>query len=578
MKWLKPYMPAYLRLALPAWICLLLEVLVDLSLPTLLASIVNEGVMQQDMQHVLRIGAYMLGLALLGSLTGQARNVLSTHASQNLGTKIRSDLFRKIQSMTLATARRFGTSSLITRLTNDVMQVQNLSYMLTRIFIRAPLLLIGGILMAFLLNPGMALLLLAILPLLALLITIRVKRGFPLFRKVQAAIDKVNSVVREFLAGVRVVKVFNRLDYERDRFDQANENLVGLSVKAARSMAAIQPLIFILMNGSIVLLLWIGGIRVNAGGAKVGDIMAFINYFLQILHAMTMMSMIFTAGVRAKTSLDRIGQVILEPAGMPETQNPLEPRRSGTIELDQVYYTYPGQVQPVLNGISLQITPGQTAALIGATGCGKTTLISLLGRFYDCDSGHVKVDGVDVRDLSLSDLRSRLSYVPQQSLLFTGTIEENLKWGYPDADEQDMARALNIAQAAEFVGRMPEGLQTRIGQGGVNLSGGQKQRICIARALVRQAPVLLLDDSTSAIDMETDQKLRAALKMHCRETTVVMIAQRIQSVMDADVIFVMNGGSIESSGTHRELLKTSGIYRDIFRSQMGLDIEGREVI
>lgn len=578
MKWLKPYMPSYLRFALPAWASLLVEALIDLSLPTLLASIINHGVMVQNMDHVWRIGALMLGLALFGALAGLSRNWLSTCASQNLGTQIRADLFRKTQAMSLATTRSIGTASLITRLTNDVMQIQNLSFMLTRIFIRAPLLLIGGIFMSVLLNPRMAVILIFILPLLALLIWLRVKRGFPLFRQVQGAIDRVNGVLREFLGGVRVVKVFNRMDYEGERFDAANQNLAGFSIKAARSMATIQPLIFILMNGSIIALLWLGGIRVQSGGAQVGDIMAFINYFLQILHAMTMMSMIFTAGVRAKTSIDRIGQALTAPRDMAEPTDPQQPDQTGAIAMESVSYTFPGQVQPVLREVSFSIRPGQTAAIIGSTGCGKTTLINLLGRFFDADAGSVKIDGTDVRELSFADLRRRMAYVPQESVLFTGSIEENLKWGSPDAAAGDIRRAIEIAQAAEFIDQMPEGLKTRIGQGGVNVSGGQKQRLCIARALLRQAPILIMDDSTSAIDMGTEQQLRTALKEHCSETTVVMIAQRIQSVMDADVIFVMNGGGIESTGTHRELLRSSTIYRDIFRSQIGLDLDGQEVI
>lgn len=571
-------MPPYLRFALPAWFCLLAEALIDLSLPTLLASIINRGVMAQNMDHVWRVGTLMLGLALIGALAGLSRNWLSTYASQNLGTQIRADLFRKTQAMSLATTRSIGTASLITRLTNDVMQIQNLSFMLTRIFIRAPLLLIGGIFMAVLLNPRMAVILIFILPLLALLIWLRVKRGFPLFRQVQGAIDRVNGVMREFLGGVRVVKVFNRMDYEGERFDAANQNLAGFSIKAARSMATIQPLIFILMNGSIIALLWLGGLRVQSGGAQVGDIMAFINYFLQILHAMTMMSMIFTAGVRAKTSVDRIGQALTAPQDMTEPAEPRQPAQTGAITVEAVSYTFPGQVQPVLRDVSFSIRPGQTAAIIGSTGCGKTTLINLLGRFFDANAGSVKIDGTDVRALSFADLRRRMAYVPQESVLFTGSIEENLRWGSPDATAEALRRTIEIAQAAEFIDQMPEGLKTRIGQGGVNVSGGQKQRLCIARALLRQAPILIMDDSTSAIDMGTEQKLRSALKEHCGETTVIMIAQRIQSVMDADVVFVMNGGSIESAGTHRELLRSSAIYRDIFRSQIGLDLEGQEVI
>lgn len=578
MKWLKPYLPAYLRFALPAWLCLLVEALVDLSLPTLMASIINEGVMKQNMQHVYQVGLIMLAIALFGSLAGLSRNWFSTRASQDLGTRLRSDLFRKTQEMSLETTRRFGTATLITRLTNDVMQIQNFSFMLTRVFIRAPLLLIGGIIMAFLLNRSMAMLLLIVLPILALLISIRVKRGFPHFQKVQEAIDRVNAVMREYLAGIRVVKVFNRQDYEKERFDQANQSLAGLSIRAAHAMVIIQPLIFIVMNGSTLALLWLGGIRVSSARAQVGDVMAFINYFMQILHAMTMLSMIFTVGVRAKTSMDRIGEIIAEPIGMDEPAHPVQPERQGSVAMEHVFYTFPGQIQPVLNDISFQIEPGFKAAIIGPTGCGKTTLVNLLFRFYDADSGLILVDEADVRTLSLKDLRSRMAIVPQQSVLFTGTIEENLRWGHPQATKQDILRAVEIAQAAEFINQLPDGLQTMIGQGGVNFSGGQKQRLCIARALVRQAPILILDDSTSAIDMETDQKLRAALKANKQGMTVIQIAQRVQSIMDADIIFVMDGGTIESSGTHKELLQTSSIYRDIFRSQIGLDIEGQEVI
>ncbi|MEA4890072.1 MAG: ABC transporter ATP-binding protein [Clostridiaceae bacterium] len=578
MKWLKRYMPAYLHLAVPAWICLLVEVLVDLSLPTLIASIINEGIEKRNPDHILRTGGLMLSLALLGSLFGIARNWLSTHASQNLGTSIRGELFRKTQAISLAINRQIGAASLITRLTNDVMQVQNLSYLLMRIFIRAPLMLIGGILMAALLNPQMAMILIAVLPLLGILIYIRVKRGFPLFRRVQGSIDRVNGVLREYLAGVREVKVFNRFAYESDRFDQANRNLTGLGIQAARSMATIQPLIYILMNGSIILLLWMGGSRVAGGQTQVGDIVAFINYFLQILQAMTLLSMIFTLGVRAKTSIDRIGQVFALPDDMPPAEHPATAPVTGTLAMRQVSFTYPGQTRPILQQISFRIQSGQTAAIIGSTGCGKTTLINLLFRFYDADAGMILVDEVPVRDMELGDLRGRIALVPQQSLLFSGTLAENLRWGKPDATDDELWQAVEIAQAADFIRLMPDGLQTRIGQSGVNLSGGQKQRLCIARALIRKTAVLILDDSTSAIDMATEQRLRSALKEHCRGLTVMMIAQRIHSVMEADTILVMDNGRLIRQGTHRELLLDCPIYRDIYRSQIGLDPDGREVV
>ena len=578
MKYLKKYMPRYLRLALPAWLCLLVEVLVDLSMPTLTAVIINQGLPRGDVGYILRMGGLMLAMALGGSLMGMSRNWLSARASQDLGTNLRADLFRKTQAMSLAAAQRFGSASLITRLTNDVMQIQNLSFMLTRIFIRAPLLLIGGMLMAFILNARMALILVAVLPLMAGLIYLRIKRGFPLFQKVQAAIDRVNGVLREYLAGVRVVKVFNRFDYEAQRFDDANANLTGLGVTAARSMASILPLMFILMNGSVVLVLWLGGFQVNAGSMKVGDIVAFVNYFLQILQSMTMVSWLFTAGVRAKTSVDRIGEVFAAPQDMPDPEAPSRPKSRGEIRMRDVAFTYPGQAAPVLEDISFAVAPGQTAAIIGSTGSGKTSLVNLIPRFYDVSAGQVLVDGADVREFSQNELRARIAVVPQQAVLFSGTVRDNLRWGKPDAGDEELLWAAGIAQAAEFIARMPQGLDTWIGQGGVNLSGGQKQRMAIARALVRRPAVLILDDSTSAVDMETERRIRGGLREACRGMTVVLIAQRIHSVMEADTILVMDGGRIAAQGAHGELLRASPIYRDIYRSQMGMDTSGKEVV
>ena len=607
MNWLKRYMPIYLRLAVPAWICLFGEVMVDLSLPTLMASIINDGVLVENLDHVRRVGLQMLGLAMLGMGFGLSRNWLSTHASQDLGTTIRADLFRKTQRMSLKAIRSMGASSLITRLTNDVMQVQNLSFMLMRIFIRAPLLLIGGIVMAFLLNRELAMILVIILPMLGFLIYLRIKRGYPLFRKVQAAIDRINAVLREYLNGIREVKVFNRMIFEGERYDQASRELSGFSTKAARSMATIQPLIFILMNGSIILLLWLGAARVSSGQTQVGDIIAFINYFLQILIAMTMLSMIVTAGARSKTSIERIGEVFAIPvdeadfvsptstqAGSPtsaqadvkttesgvamDMQQPSEKPAALSVAMDGVSFTFPGQARPILRDIHFRIEAGQTAAIIGSTGCGKSTLISLLLRFYEPDSGLIQIGGQDIRQITSAELRDRIALVPQQSVLFTGTLEDNLRWGSQSATAESLRQAIEIARADEFIDRMPEGLMTRTGQGGVNLSGGQKQRLCIARALIRQAPVLVLDDSTSAIDMVTEQQIWHELKEKNRGMTVIVIAQRIHTVMHADTILVMDNGQISAQGSHSELLQTSPIYRDIYRSQIGLGLDGKEVI
>ena len=578
LRWLGHYMPTYLRLAVPAWVALLCEVFVDLSLPTLLAAIVNVGIAHSDTPYVLRMGGIMLLLSLVGLALGQVRNWLSTKVSQELGTRIRGDLFRKVQRLSLAAVQRFGTASMITRLTNDIMQVQNMSFMLTRIFIRAPLMLVGSVVMAFLLNPGLARILVGIIPLLALLIVLRIRKGMPLFQRVQGAVDRVNGVMREFLAGVRVVKVFNRYAYEQDKFDTANRNLTGLGVSAARAMATIQPLMLGLMNGSILLVLWFGGRQVSGGDMPVGDVMAFINYFLQILQSMMMVSWIFTAGVRAKTSGDRIGEVFALEDGMPVPVHPVVPAVRGSLSMRHVSFCWPGQSQPVLEDISFEVEAGQTIAIIGSTGSGKSSLVNLFARFHDVASGEVLVDGQDVRAYDLRELRRRVAMVPQQAVLFTGTIRDNLRWGDPEATDEALAAAAHVACADEFIPRLQDGYDTWIGQGGVNLSGGQKQRLGIARALLCKAPVLVLDDSTSAIDMRTEAVIRQRLRAHARQLTVLLVAQRIHSVMNADRILVLDEGRLVGSGTHDELLEACGVYQDIYRSQMGLDRSGREVV
>lgn len=578
MKWLKKYMPVYLKLALPAWLCLVGEVTVDLMIPTLTKNIVDIGIFNMDTGYVLRTGLLMLAIALGGSLMGLTRNWFSTHASQDLGTNIRADLFRKTQAMSLSASQRVGPASLITRLTNDVMQVQNMSFLLTRVFIRAPLLLVGGTIMAVTLNADLAMVLLGAMPLMAFLIYWRIKRGFPLFQKVQAAMDRVNGIMREYLAGVRVVKVFNRFAYEGSKFDDGNRGLTGLGVKAARSMATIQPLMYVLMNGSVVLALWLGGMKIAAGDMKAGSIIAFVNYFLMILQAMTMVSMIFTQGVRGKASVDRIGEVFAVKEDMPAPAQPANPPAQGAVEMNGVAFTYPGQQLPALENITFRIEPGQIAAIIGSTGSGKSTLINLIPRFHDVTAGAVLVDSADVRDYDQENLRERIAVAPQQAVLFTGTVLENLRWGKPDATQEEIERAARIAQADRFIMEKPDGYGTLIGQGGVNLSGGQKQRMCIARALVRKPSILILDDSTSAVDMATEQRIREGLKEYCAGMTVILIAQRIHSVMDADTILVMDGGHIVQQGTHKELLQSCSVYRDIFRSQMGLDTSGREVV
>lgn len=577
-QWLRPYLPDYLRIARYAWLALFIEVLVDLSIPTLIADIVDNGVLTGNDAVVLRTGGLMLALALFGAVLGQLRNLMSTKVSQDLGTRIRADLFRKSQRLSLAAFQEMGAATLLTRQTNDVMQIQNFSFMLTRIFIRAPLLVIGGILMAFTLNPRLALMLTLLLPVIIALVLLRVRKGIPLFADVQRATDRVNGVMREFLNGIRVVRVFDRHDEEQRKFDEANERLTGDSVRASRSLASIQPTMMLLLNGAIVGAMWLGGLSISTGAMKPGEIIAFVNYALQILQAMIIVSRIFSAAARARTSSDRIAEVFALDDGMAEPQNPVCPERTGRVSFQDVSFRWPGQREAVLSDIRFTLEPGRTVAVIGTTGSGKSTLVNLIPRLHDVDGGVVRVDGEDVRNLSLADLRARIAMVPQKAVLFSGTIADNLRWGRGDAGPDEMMAACRAACADEFIERFPDGLETWIGQGGVNLSGGQKQRLGIARALLRGAPVLILDDSTSAVDMLTERRMRSRMREHAAGMSLLLVAQRIHSVMGADLILVMDGGRMVGSGTHQELLAGCELYREIYRSQIGLDPDGREAV
>lgn len=577
MNFLKPYMTKYSKSFSVAVFFLALEALCDLLQPTILAIIINEGVANRDMQFVLKMGGLMLLITILGALAASVRNVVASTVSQSFGTELRSDLYRKIQALPFVHLDKFDRASLITRLTNDVTQVQTFFNGLMRIFVKAPLLAIGGLIMAVRLNPELSVVLAVVVPIVAVFIVINLRIGFPFFKNVQQALDRVNGTMREYLSGVRVVKAFNRFDYEMDKFGDANEELQDKSIAATRLMAVFSPLIMLTVNMGIVAVLWLGGLGVSEGDMQVGHIVAFTNYMTQILFSLMLITMVFNMFVRARASAVRIGEVFAEdnPLTREETaEREPDVREKGRIEFDNVSFAYGGSAgEPVLKNITFSCEPGETIGLIGSTGSGKSSLVGLLLRFYEPNSGTIKVDGLDIRRLDPKRLREKVAVVPQKTTLFTGTVLENIRWGREEASQEEIERAAQMAEAYEFIAKTSDGYETRVGQGGVNLSGGQKQRLSIARALVRKPEILILDDSTSAVDTATEARIKQSLREYAKDMTCILIAQRITSVLDADKIVVLDQGEIAGLGRHEELMDSCEVYQQIYLSQLGKEVQ-----
>ena len=571
MGFLVKYLKKFWKLFFTAILFLLIEATCDLLQPAIMSKIVDVGVAQKDMRYVINMTMVMLMVTGAGATGAFFRNILSNKVSQRFGADLRSDLFKKIQSLSFDNLDKFESSSLITRLTNDVTHIQNFIMGTMRIFVRAPLLAIGSIIMAFLLNARVAMILVIIVPIVGTLIFLSTKIGYPLFRKVQKTIDKINAISGEYLSGIRVVKAFNRFDYEVDRFGKANREMATVSATALRVMAVFSPGISLTVNIGIIMVLWLGGTRVNLGQMHVGQIIAFTNYLTQILMSLTMISMIFNAFVRARASSERVAEVLNEENTMPSARSSVKAASLNvTVTFENVSFSYKGaHGDPVLRNINLECRPGETIGIIGSTGSGKTSMINLIPRFYDVTSGSVKIGSTDVREMDLKDLRNKIAIVPQKSVLFTGTIIDNIKWGKENANGAEVERAARLAHAHDFIAAFPEGYSTILGQGGVNLSGGQKQRISIARAIIREPEILIMDDSTSAVDMVTEAQIREELKTHLKHMTCFIVAQRITSVMYADRIIVLDNGVIVGMGKHDELIQSCDVYRDIFRSQIG---------
>jgi len=579
-----PYFRKYLWPFLAALACLSVESVCDLLQPTIMSRIVDNGVAAHDMGIVLHFGLQMLAVAGIGALGAAGRNIIASMVSYRFGAQLRADLFQRVTSYSFQELDTFDTASLITRQTNDVTQVQTFVNGVMRFFAKAPILALGGLAMAIILEPSLSIVLVIAVPLAAALIIINLATGFPRFRRVQEGLDGVNSVTREYLGGIRVVKAFGQEKREVKRFAGANAELTGASTNALRAMALFGPAITLTINLGIVAVLWIGGIRVAASNLQVGKIIAFINYMTQILFSLNMISMIFTSFVRARASWERVGAVLRKPGSesvpasvavaphavsVPPVKSATETAGTSVIFKD-VSFAYPGaRGRLVLEDVTLTCEPRRITAIIGSTGSGKSTLASLVPRFYDPVRGTITVAGVNVRDIGLGELRQRIALVPQKTVLFTGTIAENLRWGREDATDADLREACRRAQAHSFVERFPEGYGTLLGQGGLSLSGGQKQRLAIARALVRQPEVLILDDCTSSVDSITEAEILKEIRDTKSGYTCMLITQRISAAAAADWVLVLDDGKAVGSGRHQTLLRECEVYRDICIAQLG---------
>ncbi len=571
-----PYFRKYLWPFLAALACLSVESVSDLLQPTIMARIVDSGVAARDIGIVIRLGLLMLSVAALGAGGATGRNILASVVSYRFGAQLRADLFHRITSYSFQELDTFDTASLITRQTNDVTQVQAFVNGVMRIFAKAPILAVGGLVMAIALEPGLSVVLAIAVPLSAALITVNLVTGFPRFRRMQEGLDGVNSVTREYLGGIRVVKAFGQEKREVRRFAEANAELTNASTFALRVMALFGPAISLFMNLGIVAVLWIGGFRVAGSSLQIGKIIAFINYMTQILFSLNMISAIISSFVRAKASWDRVG-AILKVQGSEKFED--VPAAVGGTPLGQggvsvrfngIFFAYPASHgRLVLEGVDLECTQGQLTAVIGPTGSGKSSLVSLVPRFYEPTRGEVFLGGQDVRELDLRDLRRRIALVPQKTVLFTGTIAENLRWGRDDATDEELAEAARLARAHNFVAGFPEGYRTVLGQGGVNLSGGQKQRLAIARALVRRPDVLILDDCTSSVDAITEAEILGGIRGSAANYTCILITQRISAAAAADIVLVLDDGKPVGLGRHETLMRECDVYRDICIAQLG---------
>lgn len=547
----------------------LVQSFTQLLLPTLMGDIVDNGVVKGDIPYIWKVGALMLFIAALGVIMSVTISHISAKVAMSVGRDLRNAVFSKVIHYSLEQLDQFGTSSLITRTTNDVTQIQQASVIILRMFLMAPFMLIGGLVMAFSKDITLSFVIVVAIPIIVLFVAVMMKIGFPLFQAIQVKIDHMNKVFRENLTGIRVVRAFNKEPTEKKRLEAANIDLMDVSVKVNRLMAFTMPFLMLLMNLTVVFVIWFGGIRIELGAMQIGDLMAYVQYCMLIMFAVMMASMLFVIIPRAAVSAGRVEEVLLEDIQLSDGDSNEIEKQTEILSFKDVVFYYEGAEEPALEHITFQIHKGETVAIIGGTGSGKTTLINLIPKFFQITVGDIQFHGKSINELTRDVVRENIGLVPQKANLFSGTIADNIRYGKEDATEKEIEHAIEIAQAAEFVHRLEDGIHTNVEQGGANLSGGQKQRLAIARAIIRKPSLYIFDDSFSALDYATDAKLRQALLSETKEAAVLVVAQRVNTVIHADQIIVLDKGKMVGKGTHKQLLKENDVYREIVVSQMG---------
>ncbi len=565
LRFLKPYQSLLVIIVVLA----IAQSAANLYLPNLMSDIVNNGIARFNTNAIRRTGGIMVLVAIGGTLCTVVGIFFSSRVATSMSQTLRAEIFRKVQRFSLHEFDTISTASLITRTTNDTTQIQQLMVMSLGLLITAPITLVVGIIMALRQDVWMSWILVAIMPILIGVIVVLLIKAVPLFTAMQVKLDKLNLILDENLTGVRVIRAFNRIEHEEQRFDKANRDVTDIAIRVNQLVASMMPVMMLMINLSTVAIVWFGSERVGSGHLQIGAMFAFMQYAIQILFSLLMVALMFIMIPRAEASATRINEVLeMEP----EITDPKEvkgaTRLRGTVEFQDVTFSYHGAETPALSNITFCAQPGKVTAIIGGTGAGKSTLVNLIPRFYDVESGRILVDGVETREMSQEHLRAKIGFVPQKAVLFSGTVNENLRYGKEDATDEEIRHAADIAQATEFITKMPDSFDSRIAQGGTNVSGGQMQRLSIARALVRKPEIYVFDDTFSALDFKTDAKLRAALKGETRDATVLIVAQRVSTVMDADQIIVLEEGRVAGIGTHRELMKTCSVYSGIVSSQL----------
>ena len=557
--------------AIAAAVFMVIQVLADLYLPTLTSNIIDKGVAQGDVDYIWHTGFVMIGFSLISILAAIANTFFATRESQKLGKQLRTDVYKKSESLTKDAFDKYGTASLITRTTNDVTQIQMVTQMFLRMMINAPITLIGASILAYQKDHQLTKIFLVVIPVMIILIGGIMYFAVPLFKSMQKKTDRLNLVFREGLTGVRVIRAFDKTRFEENRFDLANKDYTNTAIKVNTIVALMMPMMTLIMSGTNAAITWFGGHYIADMTLEVGNLIAFMTYAMQILISFMMLSAIFIMVPRAQASADRINEVLDEKIGIHDPENPKTVSFAGknaTLAFNHVNYRYHGAEKLALEDIDFQAKSGEIVAIIGGTGSGKTTLVNLIPRLYDIESGSIQINGTDISDMTQYNLRELMGFVPQKAVLFSGTIRDNMQYGKPDATDEMIWKALEIAQAKDFVSEMEDGLDSHVEQGGGNFSGGQRQRLAIARALVKTADIYVFDDSFSALDFKTDANLRQALKTNMKESITVLVAQRVSTVMDADMILVLDEGKLVGKGTHEELLATNETYQEIVHSQL----------